>query len=456
VEPMNRDRHSSRAGSRSSGSSRTRLVSLVALISLLAAPAVRAQVLTTVEFSFSNPGARSLALGGAFVALADDVTAAFANPAGLIQLVEPEISVEARAWGYTAFYTSGGRASGLPTGVGIDTVAGPIRAESSSSVGGVSFVSFVYPWKSWSFAVYQHQLLNFEMSQQIQGLFAPGAGVAGSARGPIEAGFFDFEIVARSAAAGYRINDSLSLGLGVSYFDPDVSFSGAEYQPLSGSIADLFAPNAFMPEQLSHSVIAEAERADWGLAAGFLWSLSPRWRLGGSYREGPDLELDVHATAGPANRDFAPGTQIAGASSPWSFPDVWALGVAFRSKGGRWTAAFEWDRVEYSTVIDSLDPGFKSPGDEQPDGDELHAGGEYTFFAGSTVVGVRLGAWLDPDHQVRNRSDTGFAQAELLPGEDQIHLAGGVGVAFRSVQVDLGVDFSERRDTASLSAIYSF
>ena len=49
---------------------------------------------TTIQLSFSNPGARSLGFGGAFVALADDATAAFANPAGLAQLTKPELSVE--------------------------------------------------------------------------------------------------------------------------------------------------------------------------------------------------------------------------------------------------------------------------------------------------------------------------------------------------------------------------
>ncbi len=56
------------------------------------------QQVVTLEFSFSNPGARSLGFGGAFVALADDATAAYANPAGLVQLVEPEVSVEGRSW----------------------------------------------------------------------------------------------------------------------------------------------------------------------------------------------------------------------------------------------------------------------------------------------------------------------------------------------------------------------
>ena len=61
---------------------------------LLSASSVRAQagVPTTFQVSFSNPGARSLGFGGAFVALDDDATAAFANPAGLVQLSRPEVS----------------------------------------------------------------------------------------------------------------------------------------------------------------------------------------------------------------------------------------------------------------------------------------------------------------------------------------------------------------------------
>ena len=42
---------------------------------------------SAIPFSFSNPGARSLGMGGAFVGLADDATAAYTNPAGLTQLV---------------------------------------------------------------------------------------------------------------------------------------------------------------------------------------------------------------------------------------------------------------------------------------------------------------------------------------------------------------------------------
>ena len=66
------------------------------LLALLAAPgAAPAQAgseaidatlanVAELEFNFSNPGARSLAMGGAFVGRADDASAAYANPAGLV------------------------------------------------------------------------------------------------------------------------------------------------------------------------------------------------------------------------------------------------------------------------------------------------------------------------------------------------------------------------------------
>ena len=55
------------------------------------------QIQQTVEISSSpNPvgsGARALGMGGAFIGVADDATAASWNPGGLIQLETPEVSV---------------------------------------------------------------------------------------------------------------------------------------------------------------------------------------------------------------------------------------------------------------------------------------------------------------------------------------------------------------------------
>ena len=60
-----------------------------------------------IQFNFSTPGASNLALGGAFLALADDASAAYTNPAGLTSILEPEVMVEGRIWEYThIFYRS--------------------------------------------------------------------------------------------------------------------------------------------------------------------------------------------------------------------------------------------------------------------------------------------------------------------------------------------------------------
>src|SRR5213082_4262112 len=72
-----------------------------AIVCTLVAPALFAQntdieALSGLQFNFGNPGARSLGMGGAFLGLADDASAAEANPAGLTILRKPEVSIEAR------------------------------------------------------------------------------------------------------------------------------------------------------------------------------------------------------------------------------------------------------------------------------------------------------------------------------------------------------------------------
>ena len=424
------------------------------VLALMLPVAATGQVLTTIEFSFSNPGARSLGFGGAFVALADDATAAFANPAGLVQLSRPEISLEGRFWSYSSPYTAGGRAAGTPTGLGIDIHAEPILATSEFDTSGLSFVSVVYPRGRWSVAFYRHQLQNFELTQEIQGIFTPGP-IAGAWRGPIERGFFDFEVATKALAVGYRISDQLSLGIGISHFRSSSLFVGLEYLPDAATLDAYFAPSTFPSERLSHTVRAETGGTDLGFALGFLYGPTPRWKLGGVFREGPDLDLAIIGFAGEAHPDLPPGERFAEASTPWALPDVYGLGVSYRSTDGRWTGSFEWSRVEYSTILEALDPSLRDPGNVVDDADELHLGGEYAFFRGSSVMAIRLGAWHDPDHQPRDET-TVFSRAEIPGGSDELHLAAGFGVALDNLQIDLGVDVSELRDTASVSVIYSF
>jgi hypothetical protein len=119
--------------------------------------------------------------------------------------------------------------------------------------------------------------------------------------------------------------------------------------------------------------------------------------------------------------------------------------------------SFEWDRVQYSTVLESMDEDVVDVEDlKMDDGDELHLGFEYVFINATPIVALRTGVWRDPDHQFNYVGDDPIVGALLRPGRDQVHFAAGFGLAFEKFQFDLGVDLSDLVDTASFSAIFSF
>jgi long-subunit fatty acid transport protein len=445
---------------------RLTLVVLVAAM-ITAASAIAQETPSTFEFSFSNPGARSLGLGGAFTALADDATAAFANPAGLVQLVSLEVSAELRHWSYSTPYIEGGRYEGEPTGIGLDTVDGLRTAVSEEQLTGLSFVSFVYPKGRWSFAVYRHQLANFRAQTATQGLF-PGEGVP---RAFDRRWSTELDIVSYGVVGAYRLSNRFSLGLGI------VHFRGRLDAPFEWSLPDdidtlqgVFGPTSYLPErQLANGEMA-IEDSDWGLSAGLLWTFAEGWSLGAFYRQGPEFRLVFEVTGGPLapeflDPEFTPGATILTVATPMQFPDVYGLGLAFRSHDGRLAVGFEWDRVEYSSIFDSFDPVVIESIDDDldlgielvaDDGNELRLGAEYAFLDLKPVLAIRAGVWLDPDHRFRSISDDPEHRALFQSGEDEVHVAVGVGLAFKSFQIDLAADFSDLVDTVSLSAIYSF
>jgi hypothetical protein len=438
---------------------RTSRVLLLLALSLLALPrcvgAQGGEGFVTFQFSFSNPGARSLGLGGAFVALADDATAAFANPAGLVQLIVPEVSLEGRFWSYSTAYTQGGRIDGQPTGFGIDTEAGLRFARSEQDVSGVSFLSLVYPRGRWSFALYRHQLANFEFASETNGLFRetrPPDPPDLTIRSLDVRAATDFEVLGWGAAGAYRVSDALSLGLGLTYYDGDVSSELGTY--LFDSFELFFAANSYLPQSLVATIRWSIDDADLGLTGGFLWRISERWRAGGFYRVGPRFRLIGTASRGPAwPLIFDEESEPEGDSTPIRLPDVYGAGVAYRSADGAFALSLEWDRIEYSTIIDSLEIEADAVIE---DGDELHLGGEYVFVRTIPLVALRAGVWLDPDHRTASTSGERVDRALFRPGDGEVHWSFGLGLSFARFQLDLAADLSDAVDTVSLSTIYRF
>jgi long-subunit fatty acid transport protein len=437
-------------------------VPVVAAIAALAVPGTSAaqevelpEPQIEFEFSFSNPGARSMGLGGAFVALADDATAAFANPAGLVQLLRPEVSLELRRRDYETPYTAGGRALGSPTGYGIDTVDGIRTEDSKQTTSGMSYLSFVYPGRNWSLALYRHQLADFAFRTEVNGLFGD-VPEGGTKRPYDQRTSTELDIIGTGLAWALQASEKLSLGLGLSYFTGRVEFEGAFYA-VDSFPETFWEANSFLPDRLVATQAFDVEDSCWGFNFGFLWRFAESWRLGGVYRQGPRFEYEISVRAGPLS-GLPAGTvlnSLAGQSI--AFPDVWGMGLAYRSPDGSLTVGFEWDLVEYSVIVESLDsPLVDTSPIAYDDANELHLGLEYVFLETSPLFAVRGGLWYEPDHSFEYTGPEAFPRAIYRPGKDALHLSIGAGIAFKNFQIDLGADFSNFANVFAVSGLYSF
>jgi long-chain fatty acid transport protein len=416
---------------------RTSIFAAVVFLAVLAGAAgARAQPLTIprFDFSFSNPGARSVGFGGAFAALADDATAAYANPAGLVQLAEPEVSLEARRWNRSPSFLSGGRIEGEPTGIGLDThEAGLLFGHDHSQEIGPSFASVVIPKGRWSFALYGHQLAKFEESAESQGFFLP-------TRFPGSRESVDLEVSTVGLAAGWRMNDRFSFGLGIVYSDASLATRSAAFLPDDDSEQSQFGPISFLPERRISTSTLAIDGTDVTVNAGVLGRLSEQISAGFFFRQGAEVQGISDFEAGPA----IPFESSIRNRAVFKVPNVVGGGVAWRSSGGHMTFAGEVDRVGYSGLVRVLDSeDVEVENREYSNAWEYHLGAEYALLQHKPILALRAGAWVE-------------ANGDDLEHENFTHLAAGLGIAAKTFQIDLAGDFSDERDTASLSFIYTF
>jgi hypothetical protein len=210
-----------------------------AILASLICPVASAQ--TTIEPPIVSPGARSLGLGGAFVAVADDATAAWANPSGLMQLARPEISLEGRSWDED-------------------------REGFASNQSSLGFLSFVLPRPTWSIAIYTQTLTSLEFPTGWQPSNPEIEPLSGLAIGNF------------GVSAAVRVSEDVSIGFGLTAF------------------AGVFTETGFDPDEIE-PFWAENAQTEAGATAGVMWNLSDSWALGASYRSGADFTFGANGRA---------------------------------------------------------------------------------------------------------------------------------------------------------------
>jgi long-chain fatty acid transport protein len=465
----------------------SRAAGVGALIGLLACAApARGQGSEDVnagQFDFSLPGARSLAMGGAFIALADDATSAYSNPAGLIQLGRPEVSLEYRGWDFDATAIDQGHAFGAPTGIGLDTVPGVVSKSFPSSTSGVSFASFVYPRTRWALGLFAHRFPKFKTTKQVQGAFFNcQGGILDHDQAPfcqaliaetngidrVQPKVQEIKIGLWSAGAtfSFKLGSGFSLGASALYYTFSIDSTNQVYSTFAPG--DLFGPLNANALDLVSTQKGDDHAFAWN--GGFRWSFGS-FVLAGAYRRGPTFHFSDVVQAKVKHLGECLEDQICSDETVrFKVPDTFAVGLVFRPVPPL-TLSFQYDFVKFTDLLgpqsSGLPPNAARTVDANlkvEDANRFRFGVEYLkVFSGGQALSLRGGVWYDPAHRVYfdGDPDTGlpYPQYALLfpKGQSQTHATGGVGFVVQPhFQMDAALDVSELYQTLSVSTIWKF
>ncbi len=426
-----------------------------------------------IQFNFSTPGAANLALGGAYLAIVDDATAAYINPAGLPHLPSDEFHLELRGWSYTHVFTDRGSLEGRSlTFEGIDSISGLVDGEATDRLAGISFLSYVHLRKSWAFAFYWHQLANFETNFTTQGAFIEDTrstsllGIPGEIDGRLASlrNTMRLRIATQALSIAYRFNANFSVGANFAYHNFNLNSLTERIIPAFFTETDFNDPDT----RIDNFQTQTGRDYDWSLSAGLLWQDNQRdWSVGMVYRQGPSFDL---TTASSAALPFEEPRTARGKAAKFYTPEVYGFGIAFRPRDDT-RVTLDYDHVRYSNlarrIVDVFDLTFFFPNLKDPetgkfneldkfnikDADELHLGIEYMV---SNKLALRVGVWLDPDHSLRFTGDNKSFQAIFRQRGDETHWSAGIGFTNRRIRIDVALDYSDRFSTGSFSLIIPF
>jgi len=459
-----------------------KLFILLALCALSALPAMAQNTdiesLSGLQFNFGNPGARSLGMGGAFLGLADDASAAEANPAGLTILRKPEVSVEGRNFLEQQVLTTSGT---FPT---IERTAFTHYSQRVQ----LAFASVVYPVKKFTIGAYfqeplrnsgagqvipQRNQFSGAVEKNVPNFFLPKGGtpVSQAECEAIRKAKNDF-----FACLEYQINPFITAldvkqqtyGLAAAYNFGKLSIGGTvRYQTFTEGAFTFRVTPDFEFDSISVQATAKIDgdkvtlkkETDVTFTGGFKWAPTDKISFGGVYKQGPKFVAPTYIANANTKFNYAKL-----ADTTFHVPDIYGLGVSYRPIPVL-TVNADAVRVTYSNLTDKFVStvtdvqGLKNPY-EAPDVLELHAGAEY-FFATKIPIALRGGYWRDPAHSIEWRgpltTPDGVAAAMLYPkGEDQNHWSVGAGLAWAKFQIDAAYETSKHFKVLSASLVTRF
>jgi long-chain fatty acid transport protein len=394
------------------------------------------------RFNFNNPGARATGIGGAFMSIADDATASEANPAGLTTLLRPELSLEAKG---IQFITHVDNFSHTGTAANFTLNAQDFK----SAVVSPSFASLVYPVRRFTFALFRHELMNFESNFYTKGTFAPGF-TDGTFLFPAKSST-RMHVDDYGGTIAYKFREFLSVGVS----------GGISLMNMQSSIARYFIA-VFNDASLANIATIDDHNSDFFLNLGVLIRPVENLSIGLTYKKRPSFKLQQTYRFTNFPSDSVKTNPI-----NFNIPSSYGIGISYRPTDVL-TFAVDVVRVNYSSLtkdfVITITPDEVKPADfAVDDGMEYHGGAEYVLFLKTIGIVFRGGGYLEPDNRIRfvgapgGVFDRKIMQGLFQSGKSYAHGTFGVGcILSNNVQFDLAGDLSSVSNTAVGSLVIRF
>ena len=345
-----------------------------------------------VEMSSTlNPvgsGARATGMGGAFIGVADDATAASWNPAGLVQLEKPEVSIVYSYFSRTQDYNSDAHPE--------------IEGENGMDVDGVNYASVAYPFalfrKNMIVSVNYQRL--YEMTKDLQFDYAWDNGMVDAIDFAQEGYLYTV-----SPAFAAQVTPRLQVGATVNFWDDYLGDNGWDNTYSSKGVGSLFGyalENSFTQ---TNSVSFQGVNAHVGL----MWNVYGPFTLGAVYKTAFDADLDKETTTSISQDvpELGLHDEISETSTvnlTMKMPAAYGVGLSYRHSD-RWTVVLDLYRTEWSRFVIVDENGAETnPLDSRPvsegrlkDTTQVRLGTEYLFISEQYVVPLRCGLFYDPE-----------------------------------------------------------
>ena len=419
---------------------RLAVLALLALPATLAAQSASDSVYALIAeqsrtaFTIQGAGARATGTGGAFIAVADDATAVSYNPAGLAQLLRPEVSFTGQS--YQRRQSMTGFASADPLDPTTQENAGQ-----QDSAARPSFLSMAIPWQRGGLNTavqfsYQ-RVLDFDFSQDGTYRATPtgGGAIQQINQNVLQDGGIDMY----SVAVGAELSGRILAGASVNYWRGNWNFSSVSAKLVSGAStfdSNLAQANQFRGLNGNLGLIWRSQYLNLGLVYRTPFTATYTFE---NYLTQPDPVTRLIVTTHGARAPY---------SVHWPETLGWGLGVhplPTLLLTADW-ARTPWSQANFAPAGSSYDNrNFfdLAVATQTPNVTTFHTGAEWAALVGDAwVLPVRAGWFKEPQPIV----DPQTGQQRILTG-----WTAGFGVKYRSLTVDLA--YKESRSSRYVSRL---